>query len=205
MLAITTPLHPAHRLFKSSIARDAPIDLTDPHPDSDDDFSIFPPTEEMVSKERLHEIFSQLLRIVNLCCGDTSLALKILLGGPNVPDFCSENGETAVVFALRRLQLLRKNSWYTRHRCYKHPSFNPLVAVRVSFVGQSVTDVLCHLAKGELQRFHVLPNHLRVAYGPQVLPVMKILGTLIAHSYLHEGPGFPYCAPFCLLLSGYGM
>ena len=90
---------------------------------------------------------------------------------------------------------------------YKHPSFNPLTPVRVAFEDQPAidtggvtrqffTDILQQLAQGKLQLFVGPANRLRLAYSPQVLPVVKILGTLIAHSLLHEGPGFPYFAPF---------
>ena len=61
---------------------------------------------------------------------------------------------------------------------------------------QFFSDILSQLARGTLQLFLGSSNHLRFAYGPQVLPVVKILGTIIAHSILHEGPGFPYFAPF---------
>lgn len=72
----------------SSVVRDASVD---PGPVSDEEFPPFSPTTEVVSKERLHEIFSQLPseaveNILTLCSGDTGHALKILLGGPSVPD-----------------------------------------------------------------------------------------------------------------------
>ena len=78
---------------------------------------------------------------------------------------------------------------------YKHPSFNPLTPVRVAIdtggvTRQFFTDILQQLAQA------VVCCRLRLAYSPQVLLVVKILWTLIAHSLLHEGPGFPYFAPF---------
>ena len=90
---------------------------------------------------------------------------------------------------------------------YKYPSFEPLTPVRVSFENQPAvdtgsmtrqifTDVLHKLATGALQLFIGSPNQLRQAYSPQVLPLVKILGTLIAHSLVHKGPGFPYISPF---------
>ena len=36
---------------------------------------------------------------------------------------------------------------------------------------------------------------LRPAHSPQLLPLFKLLGTIIVHSLVHEGPGFPYLAP----------
>ena len=40
------------------------------------------------------------------------------------------------------------------------------------------------------------PKRFRLDYSPQVLPVAKILGRIIAHSLLQEGPGFRYLAPY---------
>ena len=39
-------------------------------------------------------------------------------------------------------------------------------------------------------------HRLRPHYSPQLLPLFKILGTIIVHSLLQEGPGFPYLAPY---------
>ena len=37
---------------------------------------------------------------------------------------------------------------------------------------------------------------LRPTYSPQLLPLFRILGVLIVHSLVQEGPGFPYLAPY---------
>ena len=46
------------------------------------------------------------------------------------------------------------------------------------------------------QLFVGYPEMTRPAYSPQVLPLMKILGLIIGHLLVHEGPGFPFLAPF---------
>ena len=91
---------------------------------------------------------------------------------------------------------------------YKHPSFVPTVPIRVSFKGQPAvdtggvtrqffTDVLAKFVRQDsFQLFMGHSERLRPAYSPQVLPLMKILGTIIGHSLIHEGPGFPFLAPF---------
>ena len=42
------------------------------------------------------------------------------------------------------------------------------------------------------QLFVGYPEMTRPAYSPQVLPLMKILGLIIGHLLVHEGPGFPF-------------
>ena len=38
--------------------------------------------------------------------------------------------------------------------------------------------------------------HLRPHYSPGLLPLFKLLGTVIAHSLTQDGPGFPYFSPY---------
>ena len=38
--------------------------------------------------------------------------------------------------------------------------------------------------------------HLRPHHSPGLLPLFKLLGTMIAHSLIQGGPGFPYFAPY---------
>ena len=77
----------------SSMQGNEPIDLTEEtiHPDCDEEFPPFTSKSDIISGERLNEIFGHLPTaavdiVVTLCANDTSQALKILLGGPNVPD-----------------------------------------------------------------------------------------------------------------------
>ena len=42
---------------------------------------------------------------------------------------------------------------------------------------------------------------LRPAHSPQLLPIFKLLGTIIVHSLVHEGPGFSYLAPYVYLVT----
>ena len=91
---------------------------------------------------------------------------------------------------------------------YKHPSFDPTIPIRVSYKGQPAvdtggvtrqffTDVLSSFARQDsFQLFMGHSSRLRPAYSPQILPLMKILGTIIGHSLILEGPGFTFLAPF---------
>ena len=44
--------------------------------------------------------------------------------------------------------------------------------------------------------FHGNKHRLCPHYSPQLLPLFKILGTIIVHSLLQGGPGFPYLSPY---------
>ena len=168
-----------------------------------------------VSTDTLYNIFTPAFSvqsvdaIVDLCDFDTDLAMTYLVNGP-----------TAGVL----LRLLRKKEYSGRAKKitihdeedileeallhYKHPSFDPCTPVRVSLKGQPAVDtggvtrqffndVLRSFVKQDsFQLFVGHPERLRPAYSPQVLPLMKILGLIIGHSVIHEGPGFPFFAPF---------
>ena len=61
---------------------------------------------------------------------------------------------------------------------------------------QFFTDVLHHFSHKDMKAMFVGPQErLRPNYSSQVEPFMKILGTIIVHSLLQEGPGFPYFSP----------
>ena len=86
-----------------SVDRAGTIDLTssESRHSSDDEFPPFPATSEYLPKERLYEIFSQVSssavdNIVDLCNGDATHALKILLGGPKVVDLLQLNAQKVV-------------------------------------------------------------------------------------------------------------
>ena len=91
---------------------------------------------------------------------------------------------------------------------YKAATFDPSRPLRVSFSNQPgidtggikrqfFTDVLDKIAfKDPYSMFTGNKYRLCPAYSPQLLPLFKILGTLIVHSLIQEGPGFPYLAPY---------
>ena len=136
-------------------------------------------------------------------------AFKVLLGGPDVRTLLQLKRNVDFTGHTKKLTIAEDGDLVEEAIVhYKHPSFNPLSPIRISFMEQPAiytggvtrqffTDVLRRIAhQGALQLFVGGSKRLRLAYSPQVLPVMKILGTLIGYSLLHEGPGFPYLAPF---------
>ena len=91
---------------------------------------------------------------------------------------------------------------------YKCEKFDPSRPIRVIMRTQPAvdtggirrqffTDVLHHFAHKDTKAMFVGPQErLRPDYSSQVEPFMKILGTIIVHSLLQEGPGFPYLSPY---------
>jgi len=169
--------------------------------------------QSVVTTDDLYHIFTPTFSkpcvdaIVKLSSLDRTAAMNFLLSGPT---------------ARGLLQLLRQREYNSKAEItiqdedelleallhYKHPSFKPLSPVRVSFKGQPAidtggvtrqffSDVLrCFVTQDVFQLFVGHPERRRPAYSPQVLPLMKILGLIIGHSLVHEGPGFPFLAPF---------
>ena len=198
------------------------IDLTHPpHVDqsssSEDEFPSAGLGEvQVLTKEGLYNIFSSsaakegIDEILCLCQGVTDHAFKVLLGGPDVRTLLQLKRNVDFTGHTKKLTIAEDDDLVEEAIVhYKHPSFNPLSPIRISFMEQPAidtggvtrqffTDVLRRKIahQGALQLFVGASKRLRLAYSPQVLPVMKILGTLIGHSLLHEGPGFPYLAPF---------
>ena len=194
-------------------------DFQPPTTPSSDEENELPPVcltnTELLARERLYEIFENMAmsaidEVLCLCSSDTTHAFKILINGPQVEDllrlkrrlFWGANDSKKISIDDEE-DLLEEALVY-----YKHPSFDPHVPVRIAFryqpaidtggvTRQFFTDILCKFAcRGVFQMFVGSAERLRPAYSPQVLPLMKIFGTVIGHSLLHEGPGFPYFAPF---------
>ena len=184
---------------------------------NDEDFpSTFvdkPQETHLLTKEQLFEIFSSneegVDKILCLCKGDTMDVFKVLLGGPEVRTILQLKRKNYFSGCTKKLTICDEGDVLEEALVhYKHPAFDPLSPIRISFRDQPAidtggltrqffTDVLRKIGQeGALQLFVGSSNGLRLAYSPQVLPIMKILGTLIGHSLLHEGPGFPYLAPF---------
>ena len=83
----------------SSMQGNEPTEETT-HPDSDEECPPFISKSDIISGGRLNEIFSHLPTaavdiVVTLCANNTSQALKILLGGPNVPDLYTITAEAS--------------------------------------------------------------------------------------------------------------
>lgn len=95
---------------------------------------------------------------------------------------------------------------------YKDAKFDRQAPARISIRGQPAVDtggvrqqffpvVFSKLAdlSSVLCLFEGSPNRLRPAYKASVLSsgLLKIFGTMVAHSFLLDGQGFPYLAEYC--------
>ena len=191
------------------------VDLTSRSSGSDDDLPpVFIDTEmpSLLTVVGLEDIFMPSLSrecidaMVDLC-GDPDSALKPLMNGPTARDILQcirQKYFTGVKKVTTDEEELVEGALLY----YKDPTFEPRTPILISHRDQPAmdtggvtrkffSDLLFHLAHQDtLQLFVGQPERLHPAYSPQVLPLMKILGNIVGHSLLHEGPGFPFLAPY---------
>ena len=139
------------------------------------------------------------------CSGDTARALNELLD-PVPPKLLHLVGVKCLTGRIAKCRVDEYDVFSDAMSFYKHPEFCASSPVRVYYNNQPGIDtggirqqfftdvlqglILCHyIFVGPLKR-------LRPDNSPQVLTLIKILGTIIAHSLLQEGPGFPFHAPY---------
>ena len=90
---------------------------------------------------------------------------------------------------------------------YKSPQFDRHAELRISLRGQPAVDtggvrrqfftsVLEHLALSEKCRlFEGPPDHIRPVFRMSNVSsgMMRIIGLMVAHSFILDGQGFPFC------------
>ena len=91
---------------------------------------------------------------------------------------------------------------------YKKQSFDSTRPLRLSLANQPAIDtggvrqqffhdIFEQFAfKDPYAMFEGEKYQLRPHFSPGLLPLFKLLGTMIAHSLIQNGPGFPYFAPY---------
>ena len=97
---------------------------------------------------------------------------------------------------------------------YKDPTFNPTKRLRVLYQGQPAVDTGGVIRQFFSQLLQVICEmffkgtslYKSPVYSADVVAsgMMKYIGTIIVHSILHCGPGFPIFSPslYCYLVSG---
>ena len=106
-----------------------------------------------------------------------------------------------------------EDDWVEAAVCfYKHSKFDKCAPVRISIRGQPAIDtggvrrqffsvVFSKLAEPSCAMclFEGPPNRLRPAYKASLLSsgLLTIFGTMVAHSFLLDGQGFPFIAEYC--------
>ena len=147
--------------------------------------------------------------ITDLCGGDTSKALQMLLDGPTARSILQPVWRRVMSHRPVRIMIDDEESMLEEPVVYyKHPSFDLSAPIRVRFNNQPAidtggvtrqffTDVLSKVARDDpFQLFVGESTRLRPAYSPQILSLMNIMGMIISHSLVLEGPGFPFLAPY---------
>ena len=170
----------------------------------------------LITKDGLYDMFipansrEGVYLILDLCVDDARKAFKVLVNGPSVCGIIQLKRNKCFRGRSKKITIDDEDELFEEAILYyKHPSFNPNIPIRISFKNQPgldtggvtrqfFTDLPHKFARKDVfQLFVGPPERLRPAYSPQVLPLMKILGIVIAHSLLHEGPSFPFLHLLC--------
>ena len=164
-----------------------------------------------ISVSSLYTIFSSVSRTIVdsilAIVGNASIAMDILLGEVDI---------NALVPVVRRVQLKGCSSFITVDSedvvtaalmYYKKPSLDMTRPIHIVYKGstaidagglkrQFFCDVLLRL-RDSFSLFEGSNNRLLPCYTPSAITsgLLRVLGCIVVHSVLQDGPGFPFLAP----------
>ncbi len=164
--------------------------------------------------ERFSE--TQISVVCQLADGDTTTAIECLSLGPSLQSLVDLLRRPLLQKPTVKLYLDPEDLWSDMIVYYKSARIDTSKAVRVILTGQPALDtggvrrqvyseVFDNFASNKFQQvFEGPPRHLRPIVSSENKPTMKVLGTMVAHSIIQEGVGFPYLSPvcYCLLVAG---
>ena len=166
---------------------------------------------------KLQDIFPNMskdqLQFVYELCMSFDHAVDVLLGGPSLNSLrgLTVNFNTEGCPKIRLDSSDDDNDWMEAALAfYKCKTFDKKASVRIAIHGQPAVDtggirrqffcvVFQKLSSETVGVFDGLPNRLRPAYKASTLAsgILSTIGTMIAHSFLLDGQGFPYMAEYC--------
>lgn len=169
---------------------------------------------------KLQELFSNMskeqLQCIYELCSCFNRAVEALLEGPSLDALRSlaVSRITVPPEACPKIRLHADDDdddWMeAAFTFYKNRSFDKKAGIRISIRGQPAVDtggirrqffsvVFRKLALGSTGIFDGPPNRLRPAYKTSMLTsgTLSTIGTMIAHSFLLDGQGFPFLAEYC--------
>ena len=149
------------------------------------------------------------IMVMQLCSGNFSLAANTLLDDVDALSLVLTcTGERLLNGTIVYLEVDPDHLIETAVRYYKQPSLHLTHPLSIQYSGaaaidaggprrQFFTNVLKAL-KSHYSLFEGSDNQLVPVYSASVLAsgLLKVLGQVIVHSCLQEGPGFPFLAPF---------
>jgi len=145
--------------------------------------------------------------IYNFLSKDADVTMNMLLdlSAEKILDLIRKNRMTG---AVAKLKVDEDDIFNDAMVYYKDICFDPTKPLRVSINDQPAvdtggirrqffTDLLDYFSDKDTHSIFIGDRHrLRPHHSPQLLPLIKILGIIIAHSLVQGGPGFPYFAPY---------
>ena len=164
-----------------------------------------------VNRNTLYEMFPTTSRegidkVHQLAGGNSNTIIGVLLN-PTADKLLTLFGEYVLTGKTAKCPVDEDDLFSDALAFYKREKFDPSRPIWVTMRTQPAvdtggirqqffTDVLQHFThKNTKAMFVGSQERLRPDYSSQVEPFMKILGTIIVHSLLQEGPGFPYLSP----------
>lgn len=146
--------------------------------------------------------------VLDFTSGSFSVAVDVLLGGEILREILTCFSERKLTGMMASIDVDSVSAVSCAVAYYKRPHIDMQRPVSVTYSGtpavdaggpkrQFFTDVL-HSLKSSYNLFEGSGNRLLPVYSASVVSsgLFKVLGQVIVHSVLQEGPGFPFLAPF---------
>ena len=167
-------------------------------------------------KEIFHGLTDKQLRYIYNLSGSVSKAMECLLEGPSIESMCNLVTSQMTLDDSPRIRLEKgdtEEDWTESALAfYKQGKFVKSSGLRVSIRGQPAIDaggvrrqffavVFSQLARTDLgfSVFEGFPSRLRPVFKASILSsgMLVTVGTMIAHSLILDGQGFPFLSEYC--------
>ena len=167
----------------------------------------------LVLKEMFPETKEEVLKLAYDCSNSLEEAASFLADRSSSPELESKSshmslellieelmGKMSDAFDRKKLRVDEEDLVADAVAFYKRPDFDPKAGVRVVYSGQPASDTggVSHAFSDFLHRLSQIyfsgESRKVPLYNTDILisGLLKIIGTIIVHSVLHGGPGFPF-------------
>ncbi|CAH3152215.1 unnamed protein product, partial [Porites lobata] len=167
----------------------------------------------LVLKEMFPETKEEVLKLAYDCSNSLEEAASFLADRSSSPELESKSshmslellieelrGKMSDAFDRKKLRVDDEDLVADAVAFYKRPDFDPKAGVRVVYSGQPASDTggVSHAFSDFLHRLSQIyfsgESRKVPLYNTDILisGLLKIIGTIIVHSVLHGGPGFPF-------------
>jgi hypothetical protein len=154
----------------------------------------------------------QIMCIFRFSGNDFNSSMECLIAGPTFESVLKLSSSKYAAYQPVKVRVDEDEMWSDLVSFYKAPKIDPMICqLKICLLGRPPVDtggVRRQVCTSVFQRFsdncHVklfdgLPNYLRPRHSAEARSsgLFKVLGTMVGHSILQDGVGFPYFSPFC--------